>query len=81
MTYNLDWYMEEHRLKNKVMYGFIHVPTRAEYAAKDPSLLVKTNPKYEEYIKEWCMPSMEMSRMINAIQVALEECVRAKAEK
>jgi len=81
MTYNLDWYMEEHHLKNKVMYGFIHVPTRAEYAAKDPSLLVKTNPKYEEYIKEWCMPSMEMSRMINAIQIALEECVRAKAKK
>jgi pyrrolidone-carboxylate peptidase len=79
MTYNLDWYMEENHLKRQIMYGFIHVPTRAEYAAKDPSLLVKTNPDYEKYITEWAMPSMEMSRMIEGIQTALEECVRAKA--
>jgi pyrrolidone-carboxylate peptidase len=81
MTYNLDWYMEEHHLKKCIMYGFIHVPTRAEYAAKDPSLLVKKNPDYENYITSWAMPSMEMSRMIEGIQVALEECVRAKAWK
>lgn len=79
MTYNLDWYMEENHLKSRIMYGFIHVPTRAEYAAKDPTLLVKTNPDYEDYITSWTMPSMEMSRMIEGIQVALEECVRAKA--
>ncbi len=81
MTYSLDWYMEENNLKDKIMYGFIHVPTRSEYAAKDPSLLVKTNPNYESYITEWTMPSLEMSRMITGIQTALEECVRAKAGK
>jgi pyrrolidone-carboxylate peptidase len=80
MTWSLDAYMEKNKLRDKIMYGFIHVPTRSEYAAKDPALLVKTNPNYEKYITEWAMPSLEMSRMINGIDIALQECVRAKVE-
>jgi len=78
------WYLCNFMLYNLSMYqpisgvnydfGFIHVPTRHEYATKNPS-----DPDFMTKITEWVMPSMEMSRMIKGIEVSLGECVRARA--
>jgi pyrrolidone-carboxylate peptidase len=72
MLYNLSMYQPISGVDFD--FGFIHVPTRHEYAVKNPS-----DPDFMTKIAEWVMPSMEMSRMIKGIEVSLEECVRARA--
>lgn len=69
MAYMLAHHVQEYNLDIDV--GFIHVPTRPEYAAQSQLGKVLTSPP---------SASMEIERMIEGVRIALQECVRAKVQ-
>jgi pyrrolidone-carboxylate peptidase len=82
MTYLLPKYAKENKLDMDV--GFIHLPTRPEYAAKDPedpdwSAAVST--RTSALAEQVPVASMSIDQTLQGIRIALEECVRARAEE
>ncbi|MFA5139237.1 MAG: hypothetical protein WC728_08385 [Elusimicrobiota bacterium] len=82
MTYLLPKYVEENRLDADV--GFIHIPTRPEYAAKDPKdpdWSAEASTRTAALVERPPAASLSFDQTLRGIRTALEECVRARAQE